>query len=211
MSDGELAARVVRLERAARRDRVLALGALALALATAQAPAARPIAVHDAGGATATMTARGLEVRDGAGMLRTRFGLDKTDYPSLDLFDASGTVRESMYLSNDRPVLRQFDKAGKRRAEMFLASGTENGELAIRDAKDVTRLAVFRGNSGLPELALYGTDGNVRAYVATDDTSPFLVMKDRAGTSRVAMGGFGSGKIGMELRSTGGTVLWSAP
>jgi hypothetical protein len=211
VSESALTERIARLERTARRDRILALGALALALATAQAPAATPLVVRDAGGGTATLSATGLAVRDGARTLRNAIGLDKDRYPSLDLYDSTGAIRQSMYLLTDRPVLRQFDKAGKRRAEMFLASDTQNGEFVIRDASDVTRAAAFIGTQGLPEAAFYGTDGQVRAYLSTDDVSPYLVMKDKAGNSRVVMGGYASGRMGMDVRNAAGTAVWSKP
>lgn len=205
-----LAERIARLERAARRDRVLAIGALVFVLATAQSPASIPLVVRDAGGGTATLAATGLVFRDGARLPRTGFGLDKDRYPSLDLYDASGAMRESMYLLRDRPVLRQFDKAGKRRAELFLAD-TQNGEFVIRDASDVTRAAAFVGNAGLPEAAFYGSDGKVRAYVASDDNAPYLVMKDQAGTARVVLGSYETGRIGMDVRNVAGTVVYSKP
>jgi hypothetical protein len=211
VSERALDERIERLERTARRDRVLALGALALALATAQAPASTPLVVRDAAGNTATLSPTGLAVRDAARTLRTAIGLDKDLYPSLDLYDSTGAIRQSMYLLADRPVLRQFDKAGKRRAEMFLASDTQNGEFVIRDAGDVTRGAVFIGSEGLPEAGFYGSDGKVRAYLSADDVSPYLVMKDKNGTSRVVMGGYASGSIGMDVRNAAGTAVWSKP
>ncbi len=211
MSETALGERVARLERIARRDRVLALGALTLCLATAAAPATNQLVVTDPAGGTATLTSTGLVVRNGANVVRSAFGLDKDRYPSIDEYDTSGGLRQSMYLLSDRPVLRQFDKAGKRRAEMFLASDTQNGELVIRDAGEVTRGAVFLGSQGLPEAAFYGSDSNVRAYLATDDTSPYLVMKDGSGVSRLTIGGYQSGAIGMEVRNAAGTALWSKP
>jgi hypothetical protein len=210
-ADEALAGRIGRLERVARRDRTLALGVLALALTTAQAPSASPLIVGDPSGARATISARGLVVRDGTRTVRSDVGIDKDGYPSLDLYDTSGRIRQAMYLLNDRPVLRQFDKAGKRRAEMFLASDTSNGEFVIRDANDVTRAAVFQGDQGLPEIAFYGTDAKVRAYLSSDDASPYLVMKDRAGTSRIVMGGYQSGKMGMDVRDAAGAAVWSQP
>ena len=211
MSERALADRIVRLERIARRDRVLALGALVLALATAQAPASVPLVVRDAAGNTATLSATGLAVRDGTRTVRSAIGLDKDRSPALDLHDSAGAIRQSMALLSDRPVLRHFDKAGKRRAEMFLASDTQNGEFVIRDASEATRAAAFIGTKGLPETAFYGSDGSVRAYLSADDVSPYLVMKDKAGTSRVVMGGYESGRIGMDVRNAAGTALWSKP
>ncbi len=213
VNDDALAARISRLERVARRDRVIALGALAIALVTAQAPrsTSAPLIVRDAAGASASLSASALLVRDATRTERVLFGRDKDNAPSLDEFAASGIIKQSMYLLADRPVLRQFDDAGKRRAEMFLASDTSNGELVIRDANDVTRAALFVGTKGLPELALYGADAKVRAYLSTDDASPYLVMNDRTGTSRVVMGGYQSGKIGMDLRDAAGTAVWAKP
>ncbi len=213
MSAAVLAVRIARLERAARRDRMVALGVLAIVLATGQAPAptAAPLTVRADSGAQATISARGLSVSATTGSVRTAFGFDKDAYPSLHLSDTAGRIRESMYLLADRPVLRQFDAAGKRRAELFLASDTQNGEFVIRDANDVTRVAVFQGSQGLPEIAFYGTDGKVRGYLSADDDAPYLVMKDRSGTSRVVMGSYATGKIGMDVRNAAGTAVWSKP
>jgi hypothetical protein len=212
MSDATLAARIERLERVARRDRVLALGALVLALATAQSPSpsGAPLRVRDARGA-ATITANGIAFVDATNVTRLDMGFDGDRYPAVDLYDSAGTIRQSMYLLRDRPVLRQFDKAGHRRAEMFLGSDTQNGEFVIRDDADVTRAAVFIGTKGLPEFAVYGSDANVRAYLATDDDAPYLVMKDRSATSRLVMGAYESGKIGMDVRDASGAAVWSKP
>lgn len=208
-----LAARIARLERAARRDRVVALGALSFALLTAQAPSAAsaPLVLSGPSGGSLVMSATGLTVRDARGSVRADVGIDRDGYPSLDEYDSSGAIRQSMYLLPDRPVFRQFDKAGKRRAEMFLASDTQNGEFVIRDAQDVTRLAAFMGDQGLPEIALYGSDAKVRAYLSTDDTSPYLVMKDRSATTRVVIGGYQSGAFGIDLRNASGTAVFSKP
>jgi len=212
MSDAELAARVDGLERVARRHRLCALGALVLVLATAQAPAvSAPVVVGDATGARTTLTAKGLTVRDAAGRVRTTLGLDADGYPSLDLSDASGRLRESMYLLTDRPVLRLFDTAGKRRAELFLASDTQNGEFVITDAAQVTRLAVFVGAKGLPEMGLYGADNTVRAYFSADDDGSYLVMKDAHGTTRAVAGQYTSGKFGFDVRNAAGSSVWSRP
>ncbi|MEO9135023.1 MAG: hypothetical protein ABI316_00265, partial [Casimicrobiaceae bacterium] len=214
VTDILLADRIARLERVARRDRVLALGALALALATAQAPAPRaqpPLTVRDAAGNTATLSSSGLSVRDPSHTVRIDTGLDASGYPSVDLYDASGTIRQAMYLLKDRPVLRQFDKDGKRRAEMFVASDTENGEFVLRDATDTPRLAAFLGTKGLPELALYGSDAKVRAYISADDSGPYLVMKDAQAVSRLVAGQYTSGKMGMDVRDTSGTAVWTKP
>jgi len=212
MSDLELAARVGRVERVARRERVFALSALVLLLATAQAPSASaPLVVNGPSGGGATLSASGLAVRDTAGRVRTSVGLDADGYPSLDLSDGAGRLRESMYLLHDRPVLRLFDTAGKRRAEMFLASDTQNGEFVIRDATEVLRLAVFQGAKGLPEFSLFGSDAVARAYIATDDDGPYLVMKDAHAVTRVVAGQYTDGKFGFEVRDAAGTSVWSRP
>jgi hypothetical protein len=209
--EAALAERISRLERTARRDRIVALGALAIFLATAQAPVSSPRIVREASGAYVTLSAGGLTVRDARNTPRLRLGFDTDKYPSLDEFDSSGTIRQAMYLLNDRPVLRQFDKAGKRRAEMFLASDTQNGEFVIRDAQDVTRAALFIGDQGLPEISFYGSDAKVRSYMSSDDTAPYLVMKDRTGTSRIVMGRYEAGQVGMDVRDASGAAVWAQP
>jgi hypothetical protein len=65
--------------------------------------------------------------------------------------------------------------------------------------------------AGDPQLALYGSDEKIRAYFSTDDDSPYLVMRDASGATRVVMGGYTSGKIGIDIRSPANQTLWSAP
>jgi hypothetical protein len=214
----ELAVRVARLESASRRDRAIVLGIVVLALATAQAPgpsspltaSSSPIVIRDASGSTTTLNGRGLSVRDAAGHQRAFVGVDADNRPSVDLGDSGGQLRESMYLLNDLPVLRQFDKAGKRRAEIRLDSSND-GELLINDANEKLRLALFRTTSGDPQLGLYGSDEKLRAYFSTDDDSPYLVMRDNAGTTRVYAGGYKDGSIGMDIRNASNSTLWHAP
>ena len=187
----DLSARVARLESSSRRDRAIVVAVAVLALATAQAPAptaqSTPVVVRDATGVSATLTAKGLTVRDAAGHERTFVGIDADNRPSVDLGDSAGQLRESMYLLNELPVLRQFDKAGKRRAEIRLDANND-GELLINDAAE-----------------------KLRAYFSTDDASPYLVMRDNAGTTRVYAGGYQDGTIGLDIRNASNTVLWKAP
>lgn len=207
-----LGGRVAALERAAQRDRVFALAAIALFLATAQvsAPPA-PLIVRAASGESARIDAAGLTVRDAAGVVRADAGIDKDGSPSVDEYDAGGTIREAMYLLKDLPLLRQFDKSGKRRADLFLASDTQNGEMVFRDANDVSRLGVFIGAKGLPELAFYGSDAAVRAYLSSDDAGAYLVMNDRTKQTRVSVGQYTDGNYGMDVRNPSGTTIWKAP
>jgi hypothetical protein len=210
MTDAELGVRVGRLERVARRDRLFALGALVMVLATAQAPSPRtPLVVSDPAGGGATLTANGLAVRDAAGHVRVALGLDTNGFPSLDLSDSTGVLREAMYLLKDRPVMRLFDPAGKVRAEMFLSNDTQNAEFVLRDAASVIRLAVFQGTKGLPEFSIYGTDAVSRAYWATDDSGSYLVMKDAKAVSRVIAGQYSDGKFGLEVCNSAGATAWS--
>jgi hypothetical protein len=212
-SGSDLTTRVARLESSSRRDRAIVVAVAMLALATAQAPApppSTPFVVRDATGVSATLSARGLTVRDAAGNVRTFVGVDADNRPSVDLADSTGQLRESMYLLNELPVLRQFDKTGKRRAEIRLDAG-EDGELLLNDAAEKLRLALFRTKSGDPQLGLYGSDEKLRAYFSTDDASPYLVMRDNAGTTRIYAGGYTDGKIGLDVRDASNTVLFRAP
>jgi hypothetical protein len=204
--------RIAALERAAWRDRVFALGAIALFLGTAQvsAPPA-PLLVRAASGESARIDAAGLTVRDAAGVVRADAGIDRDKNPSVDEYDAAGTIRQAIYLLSDRPVLRQFDKTGKRRDELFLASDTENGEMVVRDANDVNRLAAFIGDKNLPEVAFYGSDALVRAYLASDDSGAYLVMNDGKKTTRATVGQYTDGTFGLDVRNTAGTTVFKAP
>jgi hypothetical protein len=208
----DLGVRVARLESSSRRDRAIVIAIAVLAFATAQAPGASktPVVIRDASGASATLTGKGLTVRDTAGHTRAFVGLDADSRPSVDLGDTAGRLRESMYLLNELPVLRQFDSNGKRRAEIRLDSSND-GELLLSDANEKLRLALFRTSSGDPQLGLYGSDEKLRAYFATDDVSPYLVMKDSGGTSRVVVGGYTDGSLGIDIRNASNTVVWKAP
>jgi len=210
----DLAGRLGRLERGMRRDRLILFSVLVLALATAQAPGvpsgATPVVIRDAAGGSATLTSRGVTVRDSAGKVRVAVGLDDQGRPGIDLGDATGQLRESMYLLNEFPVLRQFDSAGKRRAEIRLDTSND-GELLINDQNEKLRLALFRTTKGDPQLGLYGSDEKLRAYFATDDVSPYLVMRDSGGTNRVYAGGYTDGSIGLDIRSSANAVIWKAP
>jgi hypothetical protein len=207
--------RIAGLERRARRDRAFALGALAIVLATAQAPSApsavRPLTVGSANGASARLDARGLHVRDAGGKIRADAGFDNDGSPSADLYDATGELRQAAYLLKDAPLFGLFDAAGKRRSEMFLSSDNQNPEFLMHDAAGVERVGLFQGTKGWPEFALSGSDGKVRTYFETDDTSPFIVMNDGAGTMRLVLGGYTTGKIGADIRDASGNVLWSTP
>jgi hypothetical protein len=217
-SPGDLAARVSRLESSIWRSRIIALAVVVIAFATAQTSGPSslsttydsPIIVRDAAGGAATLSASGLRVLDASGKERTFIGVDPDGRPSVDLADSGGRLRESMYLLDDLPVLRQFDIAGKRRAEIRLDS-VNDGELLLSDQNEKLRLALFRTSSGDPQLGLYGSDEKLRAYFSTDDVSPYLVMRDAAGTTRVYAGGYKDGAIGMDIRDAANTILWKAP
>jgi hypothetical protein len=215
VKESALTARVERLERVARRDRVVALGVLAIVLASAQAPAARersaPVVVRDAAGHSSTLSANALIVSAGGVRRRFALGLNRRGDPSAALFDATGSVRQTMELVDGRPALRLYDRAAKPRAELSLAADTGDGEFVLRDAGGVTRLAAFRGSLGLPELALYGSDANVRAYFVARSDGPALVMKDRSGAARIVVGRYRSGKFGIDVRDEHGSSPWSVP
>lgn len=213
-SPTELDRRVAKLESSGRRDRAIGLAMIALVFVTAQAPAppttsATPIVVRDGTGASATLSASGLTVRDAAGHERTFVGIDSAK-PSVDLSDSTGQLRQSMYLLNDLPELRQFDNGGANRLEINLDSRNE-GEFRLYDKNKKLRLALFRTQGGDPQLGLYGTDEKLRAYFSTDDTSPYFVMRDAGQTDRVYVGGYQDGSIGLAIKNASNAVLWKAP
>ena len=215
MSVPEIEGRIARLERRARRDRAFALGVLAIALATAQAPSAppvaRPLVIEGADHGSARLNASGIVVRDPAGKIRTDAGIDADGSPGADLYDTTGELREAVYLLADKPLLRLFDATGKRRAEMFLSSDLQNPEFVFRDNAGTMRLGLFEGAQNEPEFDLNGSDGKTRAYLEAEDAAPFLVMRDNAAATRLVLGGYTSGKIGGDIRDASENVLWSKP
>lgn len=214
MASIDLDTRVARLERGSRRDRTIGFAVLALLFVTAQAPANAPVTtsapytVRNASGASATLSANGLTVRDAKGNVRVFDGLDAGGRPSLDMRDSTGELRESMYLLDGRPLLRLFDSSGKRREEVGLDE-KGNGMLQLNDANEKLRLEMEA--IGNPSFDLYGTDEKLRAYFATDDVSPYIVMRDAAGNNRVSVGGYTDGSFGMNVKSDTNAVLWKAP
>jgi hypothetical protein len=220
-----LQTRVDRLERGSKRDRAVLFGIVIVAMLTAQAPAPQapsapagprvftaPITVKNAAGQSATLSALGLVIHDANGKERLLIGVDSENRPSIDLRDASGGLRESLYLFEQKtPTLRQFDANDKRRLELAL-SGTGNGELELSDPNEKLRAAFFIGaTTGNPQVALYGTDEKLRAYLATDDAMPYLVLRDNNAISRINVGGFSDGTVGMDIRDASNTVVWKAP
>jgi hypothetical protein len=216
MSAPDLQARLSRLESTIKRDRILALLAIAFifvgsrAIAQSPAKAAQgPITIHGAG-FSATLNSRGVTVRDASGHERALCGVDSTGKPSVDLTDSHGTLRESLYLRNDTPVLRQFDRSGRRRTDLTL-DDNDNGAFYILDENEKTRMEIYRRSNGDPQIALFGSDEKIRSYWATDDVSPYFVMRDADGKTRVDVGGFTDGTWGMDLRDANGTNVWKAP
>jgi len=208
-----LKTRVEGLERSSRRDRAIVFGVIVLALATAQTPSSSntaPIVVKGANGANASLTSAGLAVYDATGHRRAFVGVDSDGRPSVDLSDSTGQLRESFYLLDGTPMLRQFDAGGKRRAELVLDTA-DDGELVLTDANEKIRLALFSTKSGDPQIGLYGTDEKLRAFFSTDDVSPYLVMRDATGQNRLNIGGYSDGSIGMDIRNASAAVLWKAP
>jgi hypothetical protein len=212
----DLNARLDRLERGSRRDRAIGFAVLALLFVTAQAPGSTPVTttapytVRNASGASATLSATGLTVRDAQGNVRVFEGIDSGGRPSLDMRDTAGTLRESMYLLDGRPLLRLFDSSGKRREEVGL-DDKGDGLLQLNDASEKLRLEIGRATGGNPNLSLYGSDEKLRAYIATDDVSPYMVMRDAAGNDRVTVGGYTDGTFGIGIKSETKAVLWKAP
>jgi hypothetical protein len=215
-SSETLFARVTRLERSSRRDRAIVLGVIVVAVLTAQTSAPQgnvsptPIVVRDASGMSAMLGASGLTVRDASGKVRLFAGVDDQGRPSLDERDSTGALRQSMYLFDQQPTLRQFDALGKRRLELKLNT-RDSGEVRLTDANENLRGAFFVAASGNPQVGLYGTDEKLRAFFSTDEQSPYLVMRDATGANRVNIGGFADGSIGMDIRNASNTVLWKAP
>ena len=259
----ELAARVAKLESKVRRDRTIALGALAILFATAQAApsgtsGSQPITVRGANSST-QLTASGIVISDGSGKTRIYVGFDSEGRPSVDMRDASGQLRQTLYLASAQsaPVMRQFDANGKERLSAFIGTTTGAGEFAVygsdenvrgylvggegggymafNDGRKVERLwlgvttknqpdmelydpagkrriaAFIGGDTGKPELAVYGSDENARGYLVGEDAGAYFGIKDSSATSRAYIGLETSGTFGMFVNNSTGQTIWRQP
>jgi len=217
LDDPVLLARIERLERRARRDRVLALGALVVALATAQAPpppaslAPSSLGVRGADGTSALLDGAGLTVRSAAGVAQLYAGLDTTGSPYVSEADANGHQRESLFLyDNGAPGLRQFDAAHVVRTDVYLASGADP-TIHLSNAQGVAQASLFIGDKGLPEFDVRNTHGDAVGYLSADDQGAFLNMRDPSLNVRTYAGQYTDGTWGVDVRNATNTNLFKAP
>jgi hypothetical protein len=207
-------ARVARLERAVRRDRTIALAALAILFATAQsAPSSTPFSVRGQEAST-QVTASGVVVRDAKGQRRVFIGLDSEGRPSIDLRDAAGKLRQTVFLASggDAPTFRQFDAAGTTRLEAYLSSPGEFPNFRLLDSNGKRRLSAFIGSdTGNPEFGVFGSDEQARAYLVGEDKGAYFDIRDAAKTIRAQIGLYPEGDFGMFLKNASGQTIWREP
>lgn len=210
--EAELQKRVARLEATVRRDRLIALAALAVLFATAQTSSTQPVVVQGSNG-SAQLTATGLVVRDSSGQQREFVGLDSEGRPSVDLRDTTGKLRESLFLTtvDFAPNFRLFDAAGTDRMEGFLGKdGFPNFRLL--DANGKRRLSAFIGyDTGNPEFAVYGSDEEARGYLVGPDCGAYFDVRDQAKNFRAHMGTYPDCTFGIFLRNESGQNQWAVP
>jgi hypothetical protein len=209
----DLSSRIAKLETKIKRDRTIGLSVIVLLLATAQAPGpSGPVTVRDATGASATLTAAGLTMRDASNQLRMAVGLDTNSLPAIDMRDAAGKLRQTIYVSSTGgPETRMLDANGTARFEYFLAQGGENPTLFLFDANGKKRAGLFQGTELSGELDVFGSDEKTRGAFVGSDAGGYMVMKDAAATTRVSIGLYTSGAFGMDVRNAAGTAVFSTP
>jgi len=187
----QLGARVAQLESNGRRDRRLALGIIAFLIVTAQAPSpSAPVVVTDGTGASATLSASGLVVKDKTDHARLVVGLDTSSRPALDLMDAGGTVRETLYLdSSSNPALRQFDPNGKSRTEISLSGTAQSPAIYLLDGNGKTRQLMSLAADSSPLFQQFDSNEKTRVELSLYAVSqaPQLSLIDSAGNKRVAL------------------------
>ncbi len=187
----QLSARVARLESNNRRDRTIALSVIAFLIVTAQAPSpSTPVVVSDGTGASATLTAQGLVVRDKSDRRRLVVGLDSSSRPSLDLLDVSGGVRQTAYLaSDDSPVIRQYDAAGKGRTEISLTGTAQSPQIYLNDSNGTARQLLSLTADNYPLFQQFDSNKKTRVELSLYEASqaPQLSLLDANGKKRVAV------------------------
>lgn len=206
----ELVARVARLESMAKRDRTIALAALAILFATAQsAPSSTPLSVRSTQAST-QVTASGVVVRDSSGQQRVFIGLDSDGRPSIDLRDGAGKLRQTLFLTSESssPAFRQFDASGTTRLEAYLTSPGEFPTFRILDNNGKRRLSAFIGSDGNPEFGVFGSDEQARAYLVGQDRGAYFDIRDASKTIRAQFGIYPDGGFGMFLANASGQTVW---
>lgn len=207
----ELAARVARLESTVKRDRAIALAALAILFATAQsAPSSTPLSVHGSRAST-QVTADGVVVRDANNQQRLFIGLDSEGRPSVDLRDSAGKLRQTIFLTseNNSPTFRQFDASGTTRLEAYLSVPGEFPNFRLLDSNGKRRLSAFIGSdSGNPEFGVFGSDEQARAYMVAEDRGGYFDIRDASKTIRAQMGIYPDGGFGLFLANASGQTTW---
>ena len=210
--DQELQKRVARLESAARRDRTIALAALAILFATAQTTSSEPVTVRGANG-NAQLTASGVVITDASNQQRMFVGIDSEGRPSVDLRDSTGKLRETLFLTSgdSAPTFRLFDAAGTDRMEEFLGKdGFPN--IRLLDANGKRRLSAFIGyDTGNPEFAVYGSDEEARGYLVGPDCGAYFDLRDGSKNFRAHMGTYPDCSFGIFLRNQAGQNQWAVP
>lgn len=209
----ELVKRVARLESTVRRDRTIALAALAILFATAQtSSSSEPVMVRGQNGST-QMTATGMVIRDSAGQQRIFVGMDAEGRPSVDLRDTAGKLRATMFLTSESqaPTIREFDSTGTERMDAYLSKdGFPN--FRMNDANGKRRLSAFIGyDTGNPEIAVYGADEEARGYLVGEDCGAYFDIRDQAKNFRAHMGTYPDCSFGMFLRNQAGQNVWAVP
>lgn len=210
-NSSELAARVARLEAKVKRDRTIALAALAILFATAQsAPSSTPLSVRSQQAST-QVTASGVVVRDANGQQRVFIGLDSEGRPSIDLRDGTGKLRQTLFLTsgNSAPTFRQFDASGTTRLEAYLSIPGEYPNLRLLDNNGKRRLSAFIGSdTGNPEIGVFGSDEQARGYLVAEDKGAYFDIRDASKTIRAQMGVYPEGGFGIFLANASGQTTW---
>jgi hypothetical protein len=187
----QLNARVAQLEANGRRDRRLALGVIAFLIVTAQAPSpSGPVVVTDGSGASATLSASGLVIKDKTDHRRLVVGLDTASRPAVDLVDPSGSVRETIYLdSSNNPAIRQFDPAGKSRTEISLSGASQSPSLYMLDGNGKTRQLMSLAADSSPLFQQFDSNEKTRVELSLYAASqaPQFSLIDVNGNKRVAL------------------------
>jgi hypothetical protein len=173
MSDTELVKRLERLERAHRRLKGFALGALVLATALATIYATQPV--------PNVITAHEFDVVDSSGRVRVRMNVD-TNRSAIELYDVHGMERAELSLnSSGEPKIVLTDAQGNSRAGMFVnPSGEPN--IVLGDAKGKPRAGMTIDSSGTPSITLNDAQGMKRASMSVNSSgAPSIGLSDAKG------------------------------
>jgi|GEM_PF-2697716 len=163
---------------------------------------------------TVRVNGGGIALYDKSGRQRMILGWNEFSQPALYYLDGSGTARMALYLAQNHPVMRLYDRSGETRSDFGLTE-TDKPTLTFYDAKHVERVHLAQADLDHPYLRFYDAMHVERAFFGQSTTdNPLLELFDSSHTLRSFAGSYISGGnpvYGLFSNDSAGTTTWQVP